>query len=576
LSAPLANNPPQFPEPPLAPGMPPPAPIGVAGAPVTPPTPPAEAVTSPRRQRLSDRFGSWMVDSGCWAWLSSAAVHAVLVIILSLIILSAPSEEPLWVTGGFDALPSQDLEVDLSEIPVPTVGDQPSLGPFETGAEISLPGARVGAIGSPTGTSPTPAIGGAFTPDISTDAMAAIGEVAAGGFEGLSNPLASRGGGLDGRTLENRRAAALSGGGTEESEAAVEAALAWFAEHQWPDGGWRFDLEKCPSCAGYCRNSGTHTSTTAATGLALLSFLGAGYTHEEGKYQDVVSRGLYYLQGQMTITPNGGDLRDRNAALEMAVPAGGLLNAASLATARRDSMYSHGIATLALTEAYAMTRDKAWREPAQLAVNFIVTGQYDDGGWRYAPKYETIGPGDMTVSGWQIMALKSATLAGLEVPYDVWLKINDFLDAIQEDSGATYLYLRGEGRGTPATTAIGLLCRMINGWPREHKPLQRGAAKLGDQQPSRNNMYFNYYASQVLHHIGGTNWQRWNPKMRDYLVRSQATDGHEAGSWYFPEAHSTPGGRLYTTAMATMTLEVYYRYMPMYKETFVDRTPPGR
>jgi hypothetical protein len=64
--------------------------------------------------------------------------------------------------------------------------------------------------------------------------------------------------------------------------------------------------------------------------------------------------------------------------------------------------------------------------------------------------------------------------------------------------------------------------------------------------------------------------------MRDYLVKSQSTDGHEAGSWYFPEQHSTPGGRLYTTAMATMTLEVYYRYMPMYKETFVDRTPPGR
>jgi hypothetical protein len=61
--------------------------------------------------------------------------------------------------------------------------------------------------------------------------------------------------------------------------------------------------------------------------------------------------------------------------------------------------------------------------------------------------------------------------------------------------------------------------------------------------------------------------------MRDYLVKSQATDGHEAGSWYFDESHASHGGRLYTTAMATMTLEVYYRYMPLYQESFVDQTP---
>jgi hypothetical protein len=344
--------------------------------------------------------------------------------------------------------------------------------------------------------------------------------------------------------------------------------LAWFAEHQWPDGGWRFDLEKCPSCSGYCRNSGMHTSSTAATGLAVLSFLGAGYTHQDGKYKDVVANGLYYLREQMTITTFGGDLRDKKADLETEVPlGGGLLN---IANARRDSMYSHGIAALALTEAYAMTRDREWREPAELAVKFIVNAQYDDGGWRYTPKFEIPGAGDMTVTGWQVTALKSATLAGIEVPYEVWMKLNDFMDAVQDDAGATYLYLNGDRRGTAATTAVGLLCRMINGWPRDHKPLQRGSAKLGDQLPRRNNMYFNFYASQVLLHVGGDNWDKWNPKMREYLVETQAKDGHEVGSWYFAESHSSPGGRLYTTAMATMTLEVYYRYMPMYKEAFVE------
>jgi hypothetical protein len=86
-------------------------------------------------------------------------------------------------------------------------------------------------------------------------------------------------------------------------------------------------------------------------------------------------------------------------------------------------------------------------------------------------------------------------------------------------------------------------------------------------------MYFIYYASQVLHHLGGRHWEKWNPRMREYLVHSQATKGHEAGSWYFDEPHSTPGGRLYTTTMAIMTLEVYYRYMPLYGESFVERGP---
>jgi hypothetical protein len=128
-------------------------------------------------------------------------------------------------------------------------------------------------------------------------------------------------------------------------------------------------------------------------------------------------------------------------------------------------------------------------------------------------------------------------------------------------------------RGTAATTAVGLLCRMIGGWPREHRPLQKGGAALGGLIPAQQNMYFNYYAAQVLHHLGGRTWEKWNPRMRDYLVDTQATEGHETGSWYFAESHSTPGGRLYTTTMAVMTLEVYYRYMPLYKEAFTKRAP---
>jgi hypothetical protein len=522
------------------------------------------------------RLADWLESTGCWAWMSSAAVHATILIALSLVILSAPKQDPLQVTSELDAFSTGDVQAELSEIPAPA-GEAPSLGPFQQGDEISMPGARAGTIGAPGGTSSTPSIGGggASTADFAFDPLAPIAAATpgAGGFESLSNPLASRGGGLEGRTLENRRALALAGGGSPQSESAVEAALAWFAEHQYPDGGWRFDFTDCPNCHGYCRNPGRHTSTTAATGLALLSFLGAGYTHQDGKYQEVVERGLYYLQQKMTVTSHGGDLRDRKAAPEIVnAPAAQVVIAIDPTASKRDSMYSHGIASLALVEAYAMTHDKGLRQPAEQAVKFIIDAQYADGGWRYDPGFEAPSLGDATVSGWQITVLKSATLAGIDVPYDVWMKIREFLDSIQDDGGSTYLY-RANSKGTAATTAIGLLCRMVTGWPKDHAQLLRGVAKLGGEAPQRHNMYYNFYASQVLHHIGGPNWDRWNPKMREYLIKSQARDGHEIGSWYFDEEHASIGGRLYITAMAAMTLEVYYRHMPLYQEAFVDGTP---
>ena len=122
-------------------------------------------------------------------------------------------------------------------------------------------------------------------------------------------------------------------------------------------------------------------------------------------------------------------------------------------------------------------------------------------------------------------------------------------------------------------SVVGLFSRMLLGWPRDHTPLRKGMARIADQAPHQNNMYFNYYASQALHHMGGSGWQRWNTRMREHLVKSQATSGHERGSWYFQEAWSNNGGRLYTTALSILTLEVYYRYMPMYQEVFVSDAP---
>jgi hypothetical protein len=215
---------------------------------------------------------------------------------------------------------------------------------------------------------------------------------------------------------------------------------------------------------------------------------------------------------------------------------------------------------MALCEAYAMTHDSNLRDLAQRALDFIVYAQHKPGGgWRYAPGQ----PGDTTVTGWQIQALKSGRLAGLDVPSLTLADAQRFLDSVQSKSGAMYGYR--DTKAEPTTTAVGLLCRMFGGWRRDHSALARGVEFLGQTGPSKDNLYYNYYATQVLFHYGGYPWERWNAVLRDYLITTQARDGHESGSWHFSGGHAESGGRLYNTAMAVMTLEVYYRYLPLYQ-----------
>jgi hypothetical protein len=167
-----------------------------------------------------------------------------------------------------------------------------------------------------------------------------------------------------------------------------------------------------------------------------------------------------------------------------------------------------------------------------------------------------------------MMALKSAAMAGLDVPSPVVNLGERFLDSVQSAQGAYYGYMiRGK---KPGPTAVGLLIRMYTGWPRADSRLRRGTEYLAELRPSLTDMYFNYYATQVLFHYGEPHWTEWNEKMKTHLIKRQATTGHEAGSWFFRDQHGTRGGRVYTTAMCTMILEVYYRHMSLYQETVVE------
>jgi hypothetical protein len=154
------------------------------------------------------------------------------------------------------------------------------------------------------------------------------------------------------------------------------------------------------------------------------------------------------------------------------------------------------------------------------------------------------------------------------VPSQTFILANKFLDSVQSEKGAAYGY-RSTNKGN-TTTAVGLLCRMYLGWHRQHPALLGGAEFLEKLGPSQTDLYYDYYATQVMYHLGGSRWDRWNKKMRDFLINTQATQGHEYGSWWFDDYHSIPGGRLYTTSLAILTLEVYYRYLPLYSTRAVD------
>jgi len=362
---------------------------------------------------------------------------------------------------------------------------------------------------------------------------------AGGAFAGGPNPYQLR-------TSPGRAALVARQGGSAQTEQAVEAALRWLAAAQSPDGRWdadRFGAGHEKQVEGRDRGRAGADADTGITGLALLAFLGAGHTHQRGPYKDTVQRGLDFL---IRSQADNGNLGGQAQIYAM--------------------MYSHGMATLALGEAHAMTQDLRLRLPLERAIAYTLTAQHpSEGGWRYRPAER----GDTSQLGWQLMALRSAESSGIEVPAKTKRLMVRFLKSVSYgDHGGLAAYRPGE-RTTRPMTAEALVCRQFLGMARSNPASDEAGQFLMTELPGQglSNLYYWYYGTLGAYQLQGEHWERWNEALRSELVRSQRQEGDLAGSWDVDQMWGSYGGRVFSTALGAMCLEVYYRYLPLYAET---------
>ena len=236
-------------------------------------------------------------------------------------------------------------------------------------------------------------------------------------------------------------------------------------------------------------------------------------------------------------------------------------------------MYAQGVATIVLCEAYGMSKDPRLKAPAQEAIKYICSAQHPElGGWHYYLPGGTKTAGDLSVVGWQLMALKSAQMSGLSVnPQSMALCSKWLKSCAKGKAGGLFAYVP-DGGASPTMTSVGVLGTQYLGAQRNDARIVEGMNYFMTQLPNprSRNCYYWYYATQVMHNLPGPEWDQWNRTMRTVLVESQVKDGCALGSWDpnlpTPDPWGKHGGRVMVTSIAALTLEVYYRYLPLYKQ----------
>jgi hypothetical protein len=453
---------------------------------------------------------------GAPPWLLSAIIHMVAMIFLGLMFFQPKFVDDLLLNAGYSADSSIPLadELDLSHDDLEVVQIDEQILTTQNLPQVDVPFATPDA----TDVAPNPLLS-----NTGTIMPTSIGLALSGREAGMKESLLK------------------AFGGTGKTESAVAAGLRWLSNQQRRTGEW--------SLTGPYPDGARSENDNAATAMALLAFQGAGYTPQGDPthpYTPVVRRGWNFLTKQMD--DEGRFFNEVHS---------------------NQQLYTQAMCTIALCELFGMTDDYQYRDLAQKAVDYCVEIQAPEGGWRYEPGIDS----DTSVTGWFVMALQSARMAGLDVPSPTLKRVSDYLDQVARDDGSRYAYRVRDG-ATLTLTAEGLLCRMYLGWERGDPRLQNGVAYLLENLPVWNeqNVYYWYYATQVMHHMEDSPWRTWNTEMRKLLPEKQIRRGRERGSWDpGGDRWGNDGGRLYVTCLSIYVLEVYYRHLPLYQTGHVSQ-----
>lgn len=495
------------------------------------------------------------------AWLISAVVHIIGLVIMSLIVMAVEiAEEENVITAKTERQkPPYDPNLKRDTKKTPKIEAEKMVEtpivPVETEVEITT---------TPKGTS----LNNASNKELnSTNAIDAFG--GGGGAAGAYGDRFGQG-------------SLFAEGGSEGTESAVDAALRWLDRHQvksGPDAGKWGAADWMNQCTeGGCKGPsfaepgnvgpgrGNAHYDVGVTALALLAFLGAGHTHKQGDYKKTVRLGLQWLQKNQDMSSGAIGYTDSHG----------------------ESTYNHAIATMALCEACILENDPKLIEPTQKAVDFCIEAQNDGNGWKYGKKP---GKNDTSVTGWMVLALKAAKTAGFKVPDEAFTgSINWFNRATSASGdvgyqspggGSSYLPQLKDKLGAdmydqvPCMTAVAVVCRIFAGQDKKEEPIRKGAEILMKNLPKawdtgkpgwnkHINFYYWYYATYSMFQVGGSDWKKWNEAMQEALLPTQRTpkEGYPDadGSWDPVGEWAFVGGRVYLTAINALTLEIYYRY----------------
>ncbi|MHC4916101.1 MAG: prenyltransferase/squalene oxidase repeat-containing protein [Planctomycetota bacterium] len=479
-------------------------------------------------------------------WAISAVVHAVIFLLATLLTVAMPPAQVDEVIISTDVAKEQEKTYD----------EKLKRDIFKQNAEIK----HEQEVEKPVLVHEEVEVTDHFETDNDMDNQSArgsedaISDIPLGGT-GVTGSIGVGGGGMAGvygyRDGGGRKRAVARFGGSPATESAVEAALRWLARNQEADGHW--EITRHLPEKSFSKNRPNPSYVPGVTGLALLAFLGAGYTHKvQSPYRESVLKAVNWMIQQQN---DDGTFAKRHS----------------------HSTYSEFICCLAISEAYGMTKDERLKEVAQKSVDWALKTQTPYSGWRYHRKNDS----DTSVVGWALMALKSAKMAGLKVDGSAFQGITTFLDkvTVKGDDGTVQALYRPQEKvssgfesDTRCCTAIAMLCRQFLGAKRDNPQVSGSADWLAGNVPEwsdRNarvtHFYYWYYGTLAMFQVGGERWNKWNEAQKKVLLDNQRKGGPEDGSWdpkcYYGHHF---GGRAYNTALGALTLEVYYRYLPLY------------